>query len=60
MIGIAVNSVENQKKKINMRLIDTWLYLQGIIPWATNWLIGLLNINLTLRAETKNKSIIKL
>jgi len=31
------------------------LYLQGIIPWATNWLMGLLNINLTLRAEKKIK-----
>lgn len=31
------------------------VYLQGIIPWATNWLMGLLNINLTLRAEKKNK-----
>lgn len=31
-------------------------YLQGIIPWATNWLMGLLNINLTLRAEKKTKN----
>jgi len=32
------------------------VYLQGIIPWATNWLMGLLNINLTLRAETKQNT----
>jgi len=38
--------------------VGTYIYLQGIIPWATNWLMGLLNINLTLRAENKNARLL--